>query len=218
MDLSFSSELRTNEKYGILWKTFWVWYSYSHFHKQGTLSYITKKTVLPKKGVLLDLKTNDFGWKSGVLFVQNPRKWGVVQTWVRPWYMLGPGVVVGGVGGGWGGWGGGGVGGGGGGGGVSPGLVLVASVTFSMCSWNQIAIYHVLYSFRNLTLVWLWISGRLAAMLNFLVSGISLCFGYEYQAQSTGAYHLSVWVETYQFFSDATFRISPRQQYFQIRR
>ena len=43
MDLSFSSELITNEKYGIHWKTFWVWYRHSHFHKQGSLSYITKK-------------------------------------------------------------------------------------------------------------------------------------------------------------------------------
>ena len=36
-----------------------------------------------KRGVLLDLKISDFGWKGGVFLAQNPRKGGVFQAWVR---------------------------------------------------------------------------------------------------------------------------------------
>ena len=57
--------------------------------KKDILSYITKKTNFALKrvwgcgGVLLGLKNSGFDWKGGVFFVQNPRKGGIFQTWVR---------------------------------------------------------------------------------------------------------------------------------------
>ena len=39
-----------------------------------------------KMGVLLDLEISDCVWKWGL--VQNPRKWGVFQAWVRAWYAF----------------------------------------------------------------------------------------------------------------------------------
>ena len=46
------------------------------FTKKGILCYITKIELrfAFKRGVLLDLKISDFGWKSGVFLVQNSRK------------------------------------------------------------------------------------------------------------------------------------------------
>ena len=41
----------------------WVWYSYSHFHKTVTLFYITKNAFCLKRGVWLDWKISNFGWK-----------------------------------------------------------------------------------------------------------------------------------------------------------
>ena len=41
-----------------------------------------------KRGVLLSLKISDFDWKRVFFIVQNPRKGGLFQTWVRAWYTL----------------------------------------------------------------------------------------------------------------------------------
>ena len=50
--------IRSNEKYDVLRKMSWVWYSYSHFHKHGTSSYITKRNAFClKRVVLLGLKS-----------------------------------------------------------------------------------------------------------------------------------------------------------------
>ena len=44
-----------------------VWYNYSQFHKKGTSSFITKKSVLPRKMVFyLGLKISEIGRKGGV--------------------------------------------------------------------------------------------------------------------------------------------------------
>ena len=69
MDLSFSSELITNEKYGIHWKTFWVWYRHSHFHKQGSLSYITKKNSFAEKGCFVGPQ-NQWFWLKKRCFIR----------------------------------------------------------------------------------------------------------------------------------------------------
>ena len=47
--------------------------------KKGTLSYIMKikSRFTFKRGVLLDLKISDFGWKMGLFLAQNPRKGGL---------------------------------------------------------------------------------------------------------------------------------------------
>ena len=91
--------IRSNEKYDVLRKMSWVWYSYSHFHKHGTLSYITKRNAFClKRVVLLGLKSAisvEKGWGFlGVFFVQNPRKGGVLQTWARAWLTLWSGMCV----------------------------------------------------------------------------------------------------------------------------
>ena len=78
----------------------------SRFHKKGTLSYMMeiKSRFALERGVILDLKINDFGIKRGVFLAQNPRKEGI--TWVRVWFTSGGCVCVC-VGGGGGGGGGG---------------------------------------------------------------------------------------------------------------
>ena len=47
-----------------------------------------KSRFVLKRGVLLDLKISDFGWKGGVFLVQNPRKGGIFLAWVRAWYTF----------------------------------------------------------------------------------------------------------------------------------
>ena len=57
---------------------------------KSTFSYIMKiKSHLTlKRGVLLDLKISDFGWKRGLFLVLNPRKGVVFQAWERVWYTF----------------------------------------------------------------------------------------------------------------------------------
>ena len=82
----------------------WVWCSYiglySHFHRKGTVAYITKKIrVLFKKGCFIGPQNQRFRFKKGwVFFAQNSRKGGVFQTWARAWYTLWSGGGGGGVG------------------------------------------------------------------------------------------------------------------------
>ena len=49
---------------------YWVWYSYSHFHKKCALSYLytDKNRVLLKKGCFIGPQINDFGWERGAFF------------------------------------------------------------------------------------------------------------------------------------------------------
>ena len=42
-------------------------------------------------------------------------------------------------------------------------------------------------------------NGRLAAILDFLVSGLQLYFGFEYQLQTSAAQYLCIWVGAYWF-------------------
>ena len=68
---------------------------YSHFHKKnGTVVYITKKSrfFFLKKGVLLCLKINDFGWKRGIFRPNSAKKGVFFKTWVRAWHKPWSGV------------------------------------------------------------------------------------------------------------------------------
>ena len=47
------------------------------FTNKATLSYIMKikSRFISKRGVLLDLKISDFGWKRGLFLIQNSEEW-----------------------------------------------------------------------------------------------------------------------------------------------
>ena len=56
---------------------FSIWYNYPCSQKKGTLSSLTKKTHFSnEKGILLDLKISDFGWKGVVSFLPKFAKQG----------------------------------------------------------------------------------------------------------------------------------------------
>ena len=64
----------------------WVWYSDSHCHKKNTLSYMTKKYALLKRGVFYRASKSAIWVEKVVFVVQNPRKVGVFRTWAWAWY------------------------------------------------------------------------------------------------------------------------------------